>query len=38
MLATPEPRLAPVKQPNRIELIERRLAEVERRLGIPNGW
>jgi len=38
MLATPEPRSAPVKQPSRIELIERRLAEVERRLGIPNGW
>ena len=38
MLATPEPRSAPVKQPSRIELIERRLAEVERRLGIPDGW
>ena len=38
MLATPEPRSAPVKQPSRIELIERRLAEVDRRLGIPNGW
>ena len=25
MLATPEPRSAPVKQPSRIELIERRL-------------
>jgi hypothetical protein len=38
MLATPQPRSAPVKQPSRIELIERRLAEVERRLGIPNGY
>ena len=37
MLATPQPRSAPVKQPSRIELIERRLAEVERRLGIPDG-
>jgi hypothetical protein len=37
MLATPEPRSAPVKQPSRIELLERRLTEVERRLGIP-GW
>jgi hypothetical protein len=34
MLAAPEPRPAPVKQPSRIELLERRLAEVERRLGI----
>jgi hypothetical protein len=38
MLATPELRSAPVKQPSPIELIERRLAEVERRLGIPKGW
>jgi hypothetical protein len=38
MLATPRPRSAPVKQPSRIELLERRLAEVERRLGIPNAW
>jgi hypothetical protein len=38
MLATPEPRSAPVRQLSRIELLERRLAEVERRLGIPNGW
>ena len=37
MLATSEPRSAPVRQPSRIELIERRLAEVERRLGIPVG-
>ena len=29
MLATPQPRSAPVKQPSRIELLERRLAEVE---------
>ena len=38
MLATPKPRSARVKQPSPIEVIERRLAEVERRLGIPNGW
>ena len=31
MLTVPEPRPAPVKQPSRIELLERRLAEVERR-------
>ena len=31
MLSVPEPRPAPVKQPSRIELLERRLAEVERR-------
>ena len=37
MLAMPEPRSAPVKPPSWIELLERRLAEVERRLGIPNG-
>jgi hypothetical protein len=37
MLAMPEPRSVPVKQPSRIELLERRLAEVERRLGILNG-
>ena len=30
MLTVPEPRPAPVKQPSRIELLERRLAEVER--------
>ena len=38
LLGLPEPRpLAPVKQPSRIELLERRLAEIERRLGIRNG-
>ena len=37
MLETPQPRPAPVKQPSRIELLERRLAEVERRLGILDG-
>ena len=37
MLMTPQPRSAPVKQPSRIELLERRLAEVERRLGILDG-
>ena len=37
MLTTPQPRSAPVKQPSRIELLERRLAEVERRLGILDG-
>jgi hypothetical protein len=37
MLTAPEPRPAPVKQPSRIELVERRLAEVERRLGIGRG-
>ena len=37
MLPTPQPRSAPVKQPSRIELLERRLAEVERRLSILDG-
>jgi hypothetical protein len=37
MLAVPEPRPVPTKQPSRIELLERRLAEVERRLGM-RGW
>ena len=37
MLALPQPRSAPVKQPSRIELLERRLAEVERRLAILDG-
>jgi hypothetical protein len=32
MLEVPEPR--PARQPSRIEALERRLAEVERRLGI----
>ena len=32
MLAVPEPRPAPAKQPSRIELLERRLAEAERRV------
>ena len=35
MLVAPEPR--PVRQSSRIELIERRLAEVERRLGIGRS-
>jgi hypothetical protein len=34
MLETPEPRTPPPRQPSRIELLERRLAEVERLLGI----
>jgi hypothetical protein len=34
MLKTPEPRTPPPRQPSRIELLERRLAEVERLLGI----
>lgn len=39
LLGLPEPRpQAPVKQPSRIELLERRLAEIERRLGIRSGW
>jgi hypothetical protein len=36
MLETPGPRTPPARQPSRIELLERRLAEVERRLGIGN--
>jgi hypothetical protein len=36
MVATPEPRSAPVNQPSRIELLERRLAEVERRARDPE--
>ena len=32
MLAVPEPRAAPAKQPSRIELLERRLTEAERRV------
>ena len=35
MLEAPEPR--PARQPSRIELLERRLAEVERRLGIGRS-
>ena len=35
MLEAPEPRAA--QQPSRIELLERRLAEVERRLGIGRS-
>ena len=39
LLALPEPRAAaPAKQPSRIELLERRLAEIERQLGIRDGW
>ena len=34
MLETASPRTPPPRQPSRIELLERRLAEVERRLGI----
>lgn len=34
MLPTPEPKTSPPRQPRRIELLEQRLAEVERRLGI----
>jgi hypothetical protein len=38
MLAAPEPKAPPPpRQPSRIELLERRLAEVERRLGIEAG-
>jgi len=36
MLATPAPRSAPPRQPSRIELLERRLAELERRLGMQS--
>jgi hypothetical protein len=36
MLETPEPRTPPPRQLSRIELLERRLAEIERRLGIKN--
>jgi hypothetical protein len=34
MLAVPEPKPAPVRQPSRLELLERRLMEVERRVRI----
>jgi hypothetical protein len=34
MLETASPRTPPPRQPSRIELLERRLAEIERRLGI----
>lgn len=37
MLEVPEPRSASTRQPSRIELLERRLAEVERRLGIGRN-
>jgi hypothetical protein len=37
MLEAPEPRTPPPRQPSRIELLERRMAEVERRLGIGAG-
>jgi hypothetical protein len=37
MLEAPEPRAPPPRQPSRIELLERRMAEVERRLGIGAG-
>jgi hypothetical protein len=37
MLTTPAPRAAaPTRQPSRLELIERRLTELERRLGIAR--
>jgi len=34
MLETPAPRALPPRQPSRIELVERRLAALERRLGM----
>ena len=37
MLATPEPRPAPTNGQAEFELLERRLAEVERRLGIGRS-
>jgi hypothetical protein len=36
MLETPESRTPSPRQPSRIELLERRLTEVERLLGIRN--
>jgi hypothetical protein len=36
MLEVPQPRTLPPRQPSRIELLEQRLAEIERRLGIRN--
>jgi hypothetical protein len=36
MIETPEPRTPPPRQPSRIELLEQRLAEIERLLGIRN--
>jgi hypothetical protein len=37
MLETASPPTPPPRQPSRIELLERRLAEIERRLGIGAG-
>jgi hypothetical protein len=37
MLETASPRTPPLRQPSRIELLERRLAEIERRLGFGAG-
>jgi hypothetical protein len=37
MLETPQPKVAPVRQLSRLDLLERRLAEVERRLGVSSG-
>jgi hypothetical protein len=34
MLEAPEPRSSPPRQLSRIDLLERRLVEIERRLGI----
>jgi hypothetical protein len=36
MLETPEPRTPSPRQPSRIELLEQRLAQIERLLGIKN--
>jgi hypothetical protein len=37
MLETPHPQAPPPRQPSRIELLERRLAAVERRLRLTQG-
>jgi hypothetical protein len=36
MLETPQPRTPPPRQPSRLELLERRLARIEQRLGIEE--
>jgi hypothetical protein len=36
MLEAPEPRTPPPRQPSRLELLERRLSAIERRLGIAR--
>jgi hypothetical protein len=37
MLATPEPRTPPARQPSKLELLERRVALIEQQLSILKG-